>query len=372
MKRIIGNVLNIADASRQGILNRAAFAAKVPLLMACINALGGVFAKQKLLVAIAAGMLLLSTCFSPWAGNGNLTITWGNSGGGRWIDPSNLPNYDYTVTLRGPGGTIEKKFAKGVPSGSFNVVPGTWNVTVKGYVIKGNQGYEYLELSVMGIEQIEVKPGQGNRETIALYNAVEINEWGELVIEIGSFSGLNPGQSGMVLINKDLVAGSDPVCPPDGVPVIIVAERDITISRSSGNSYPFFNCDSSFGEKLTLTLGRKGMNGTLTLDGQLRGEISPQGSEQPAVSINSDQAVGDDCTLNMYDGVTIKGNRYLDHGCGVIIKCNAVFNMYGGTITGNDVGVYFDSQGGSPKFVKTGGKVSGNTNGNYSNGVWTD
>jgi hypothetical protein len=42
--------------------------------------------------------------------------------------------------------------------------------------------------------------------------------------------------------------------------------------------------------------------------------------------------------------------------------------MYGGTITGNDVGVYFDYG----TFNKYGGSVSGNTSGNYSNGTWTD
>jgi hypothetical protein len=361
MKTAIGNVLNIADASRQGILNRAAFAAKVPLLMACINALGGVFAKQKLLVAIAAGMLLLSTCFSPWAGNGNLTITWGNSGGGRWIDPSNLPNYDYTVTLRGPGGTIEKKFAKGVPSGSFNVVPGTWNVTVKGYVIKGNEGYEYLELYVMGIEQIEVKPGQGNRETIAMYSVEEIDDWNGFN-KLGKYSpetaldGIG-NRSLMILITEDLVADSS-LSIPVNVPFIFVAERDVTISRASGYASEFFKVYSGqYGDIMTLTLGKNGMGGTLTLDGQLQGS-NIAGQPPIAVLIDRDISMGDISTLNMYNGVTIKNNRDRNKiAPGVDLYLSSEFYMDGGTITGNDIGVKGIS---NDNFKNIGGTVSGN------------
>ena len=319
---------------------------------------------------LLAETLIIASCFSPWAGDsGNLTLVWGNTSG-RWItNQSDLDNYDYIVTLRGPGGTIEKKFANGVPGGSFNVIPGIWNVTIKGYgsLAAGAPGVSY-GLLVMGIEQIEVKAGQKKSETINMYNAREINEWSEIDGYLwGDFNSsvLISGsdyRSVMFLINNDLVANST-VGILEYVPVILVAEKDVTIRRDWDFDNYFFNMYPYSGspiKELTFSLGINGMAGTLTIDGQLRLDSKTMGSSDEPVGIHIRAINPDVCTLYMNNGVTIKGNRFTVSGwdgCGVKMEDDAVFIMNGGTITGNDIGVD-NSTGGT--FNKYGGTVSGN------------
>ena len=307
---------------------------------------------------VAVGLLVLlafSGCFSPWAGNGNLTITWGNSGGGRLYTDTTFSSIAYfIVTLRGPGGTIEEKFDKGSTGNSFKVIPGTWNVSVKGYSLipVGQQSFTF-GLEVMGIEQIEVKPGQGNRETIALYTAAEINEWGDINAQNytgGAFNGFST-QIALYLINNDLeYNGSTYTTSSD---CIFVTEKDVTIRRgSAGQSGSFFNVDT------TVTLGLKGMSGTLTLDGKTNSPLWG----------NVIVSIGNGPTLKMYDGVIIKNSKNGTNCTGVSLGQGAKFYMYGGTITGNDIGVAENSSFGT--FIKYGGTVSGNTSGNYNNGTY--
>ena len=74
-------------------------------------------------------------------------------------------------------------------------------------------------------------------------------------------------------------------------------------------------------------------------------------------------------TFNMYGG-SITGNDYNYSGGGVHVK-NATFNMYGGSITGNTSspagGVYVGENG---TFNMNGGEISGNTSSTYGGGVY--
>ncbi|MCL1927742.1 MAG: hypothetical protein FWG07_02975 [Treponema sp.] len=315
-------------------------------------------------------VLILTTCFSPWTGNsGNLTLVWGNTGSERWeFDNSSFGNFNYVVTLRGPGGTIEKRFEKGIGSANFDVIPGTWNVTIKGYepIYVGGQGGN---LSLMGIEQIEVKAGQKKSETIVMHNAVEVNSWNELVscLTISlvypsyipqSIPGTSPPEyrSFLFLINNDLEVDSFISIPTD-VPVILVAEEDVRIYRDTSHIGSFFSATSSTGG--SLTLGMKGMSGTLTLDGE-------SNALYPGVLVNTDASF----SLTMHSGVTIKNNRngITSEGIGINIHQMATFEMHGGTITGNYTGVF------SPgNFTMYNGTITGNDIGvdKYTMGTFT-
>ena len=76
-------------------------------------------------------------------------------------------------------------------------------------------------------------------------------------------------------------------------------------------------------------------------------------------------------TFNMYGG-SITGNDYNYSGGGVHVK-NATFNMYGGSITGNTSspagGVYVGENG---TFNMNGGEISGNTSSTYGGGVYVE
>ena len=346
MKKIIGNTLTIADACRHG--------------RRCINALGGVFAKQKLLVAIAAGMLLLSTCFSPWAGNGNLTITWG---GGRTVnDPSQLKNLDYTVTLKGPSGTIQENFSQGITRASFNVIPGIWTLTIKGYYAGTTR------LEVMGIEQIDVKP-KNTFSPINIYNVEEAENWYNINIYMNVPNTLNSGRSRMVIIKNDIefTDSNNQISVIPTLPIILIAEKDVTISRVGdppndgiSNQFPsFFNVPGGG----NLTLGKPGMGGTITIDNKNKYSKS-------LVQVNGN--------LVMNKGVTIQNGYFEDINTsgvetgGVHVSSTGKFTMYGGTIRNNYVpqlntgmpadvhggGVYVESGG---TFIRQGGTISGNT-----------
>ena len=73
--------------------------------------------------------------------------------------------------------------------------------------------------------------------------------------------------------------------------------------------------------------------------------------------------------FNMYGG-SITGNDYNYSGGGVHVK-NATFNMYGGSITGNTSspagGVYVNEKG---TFNMNGGEITGNTSSSYGGGVY--
>ena len=211
-----------------------------------------------------------------------------------------------------------------------------------------------------------------------MYNAVEMNSWSELYDCIGTggyFASPVPhpvtfeNLGVMVLIKDDFelvslypIVLSNAIPIPANVPVILVAEKDVTIKRINyGIGDRFF----SLGTNATLTLGKKGMGGTLTLSGYL----PPSGGNNAQAIVSLGDATA---RLFMNDGVTIKNNKGdLIPTCGGVYIGSGEFTMEGGTITGNDIGVYFPF-GSTGEFIKQGGTVSGNGTGNYGNGTWTE
>ena len=312
------------------------------------------------LVAVLICALSLTGCFSPWKGDeGNLVIVWGSSGRTRnFVDESELQDFIYTVKLTGPGGVIEQEFS-GVPSAVFSVIPGIWNVSIRGSQI-GN----IRELRVMGIGQVTVKAGQKSREEINIYSAQEASDWWELssLANDGRFpSGI--AREYLIVIKNSLVTD---IAYPSSLgtinisrKIILVAERPVTITRGSGFDGSFF----SVYDPGKLTLGLPGMNGTITFDGENSG-------------YNSAFIVGAPGELVMFDGVTIKHNIVRSGGGAVFIgQPDGIFTMNGGMISGNTAGDGSTTgRGGAVYnygvFTMNGGTISGNAalSGNESAG----
>ncbi|MCL1927741.1 MAG: hypothetical protein FWG07_02970 [Treponema sp.] len=323
------------------------------------------------ILIVAAAAFILAMCFSPWAGNsGNLTLVW--DGGGRaWTAApvgDDLSTYNYTVTLKGPGGTIEERFSGGVGSATFDVIPGTWGVTVKGTKTGTAVGaptvFDYF---IMGIEQIEVKAGKKTSEPVTMYNAYEIKDWSDF----NYLSSLALGRPMIYLIANDLKADTSGYYPSPLTTAnlardcFFVAEKNVTIGRANKNSQKnFFEITGT----TTVTFGKSGMSGTITIDNE-DAAISEYG-----LITFSDGAFN---KLVMNDGITIKGGNFTSIvGAAVYVRLGSgsptvpvkSFIMNGGTITGNHVkppsgtpfggGVYVVSGG---YFEWNGGTITGNS-----------
>ena len=308
---------------------------------------------------VLAGTLVVASCFSPWSGDsGNLTLVWGNTEG-RWAIQSDLETFDYIVTLRGPGGTIEERFKAGVSSANFDVIPGIWNVTIKGYEIPAVGVLSGYELAVMGIEQVEIKPNKKSTKDFPMYNAVEVKNWDNISTSIAS----PPTGPLMFLIANDLKADTSPsggYAPVLLHDCIFVAEKDVTIGRANAdNQQGFFEITGN----VIVNLGIPGMAGTITFDNE-------------GVSLTSVGLMvllhSNNSKLVMNDGITIKGGSFSSTVAAAVyipVECAGAkesFIMNGGTITGNHVHGSLPKGGGVFKaatgdFDWNGGTITGNT-----------
>ena len=311
--------------------------------------------------------LALTTCLSPWDGDsGNLTIYWGNAKGGRaWTVTDNLnddwKSFTYTVTLKGPGTTVEETFANGVPGATFKLPVGTWGVTIKGS--KGTFGIP--EFFIMGIEQIEVKAGKKTAAQVTMCNAYEVTDWNELS-NSAAWNVMSSDRPMMILIANDLEAISPIIFSSTASGALskrewfIVAEKDVVIDKAAGNGNMFFEMGPY--ADYTLHLGKPGMSGTITFDNK---GISNFAS---LIQINSPS------TLEMNDGVTIKGGNF-STSVGAAVNLNnasagaSYFIMNGGIISDNHVN-YLSPKGGGVvvgsygNFIQNGGIFKNNTQDN--------
>ena len=347
---------------------------------------------QRFIFCMILAAVVFVSCFSPWKGEeGNLTIVWGKSPASReFVKASELPVFNYWVTLIGPGEKQEQGF-KGVPSATFTVTPGTWTVTIKGYKEQetaGNGGLNTGRLMVMGIEQVQVTPGRNAPKKIAIYTATGVSNWEDLDFFITENNNwyeeeLESGSREEIIVIQesfDFITGVGEF--DDGRisirrPIILIAESDVTIGRPverpSGLNYYASFFDVNTGGRLTL--GLPGMTGTLTIDN----ENEPSQSLIQVYGGNNPQG-----ELIMNKGVTVKNGYFYDArsnqgmaGAGVFVAEGAAFTMNGGIITGNQTKSvtvqtqgenedYYPSGGGvlvqdGGRFVRNGGTISGNT-----------
>jgi uncharacterized repeat protein (TIGR02543 family) len=181
-----------------------------------MNALAGVFAKQKLLCLITAWMLLLSNCFTDWRGEGTLTINLGG-GSGRSILPwvpekhneiLNGIKYNIEITHPGEQPIIIKDKKHGETIRAANIAPGTWTVDVKAYYYGNydNENYEKA-LYAEGSKPAPVKAGINNTVTVEMtkvdywtvsFVIVEADEVNKQIVRKGSKADKpkNPTQTG--------------------------------------------------------------------------------------------------------------------------------------------------------------------------------
>ena len=313
---------------------------------------------------------LLSTCFSSWGANeGILSIAWGNTGNSRYfIEQEDLPNLIYEIILTGPGGKIKREY-NGVPQAVFSLTPGNWAITVKGQIRKqytpGGDETSPYELKLMGIEQVEVKAGQNPGKVINMYSAVEADDWWTLyyMATDNVFDYPEPREYIIVLTDSfetmDCTIGN----PQTGLytvnierQITLVAEKPVTITKP--NNHIFFNIFNGG----CLTLGKEGMTGTITFEGN--NSILGDTNTQIKIERSSPPMIN---RLIMNKGITIKNSN----GEGIATHPGSIFTMNGGTISGNDIGVYLIGTGQSQgkndggTFNMNGGTITGNNIGVY-------
>jgi len=321
-------------------------------------------------------VLLVSSCSGSLPDeNGSLTIVWGNSSRSRsFVQEDQLAEFSYSITLTGPGATIQQEFSdsSSTTSATFEVIPGIWTVTVKGYESYEN---ESKALRVMGIEQVKVKAGTKGSQVINMYTATEAGSWSELMsvvsVNNNSFKEESRFREEIILIrNSSLIEAGDPINIIR--PVILIAESDVTIVRPVENGYddspdpnsvpdykdeydffPFFYVRDGG----SLTLGKNGMAGTLTFDNR------NEDSMAHIFLYGSDN----DSKLELNNGITIKGAlpSLPFPGAGIIVTGGSTFIMNGGTITGNIYGVFIgdpvdDGTLGGGTFIINGGTITSN------------
>jgi len=359
----------------------------------------------RFIICFFLAAVLFGACLSPWTGEekgkGNLSISWGKSSASRigFAQESELPGLRYRVILTGPGGRQEYTYT-GVPSASFTVLPGAWTVTVKGYEYEGGTagGGSTTEphemLRVMGIEQVEVKIGKNGAKKINMYTASEVNYWYDLEYRVSD------GDK-YIEIEEDGVSREEIIVIKESFnfeygyptlsiyrPITLIAENNVTIGRD-GNPVepfsPFFFVEAGG----TLTLGKPGMAGTLTIDNGGEDsyslvEVIGSSDNGPATLIMNDGvticgANAPDCFgggiyigngdggegVFIMNGGLISGNKS-DNGGGLFVNGDSVFTMNGGSISGNSAlselgasggGVYLELKA---VFTMNGGTISGN------------
>ena len=238
--------------------------------------------------------VVLSTCFSPWQGNGaNLILSWGNSSSSRatgetdFVTPGELSNFVFNVDLIGPGDPVSLQLGK-ASSVSLTLSPGIWNIKVFGHTV--NTPYKYL----LGFDQVEIVSGSTVAKEFALYTfnwagiMDGIDGWTELVTRVTPIAFLGDIRTEIIELGYSFPPGD----PNDGNtltadstinitrPIILIpfvrlpieTTKHVTIERDPGYPGDLFNVT---GEG-SITLGMPGMEAfgrTLTIDNRGGGSL---------------------------------------------------------------------------------------------------
>ena len=331
-------------------------------------------------------ILALCGCFSEWAGDeGTITISLG--GFSRALDdPDRIPNFEYAITLNGPGGIVERRFTG--KNAVMRVVPGQWNIRLKAYfcTLDGNEMHEYLQ--AIGFQTVNVKAGWNQPAYISMISASEV----ESFLELCAYVSNHPYTEEIIIIKNDISTAEDEKLPlpllksisiSENSKIILIAEKDVTISSNI-----LFGTDVTgalprgFFDVIpgtSLTLGMAGMSGTITIDGKNDGKRETKAvpmiyvdkgaelfmNDKVILQYNGTSAVENHGTFTMYGG-KITENTAVNGGG---IYNTGTFTMNGGEISGNT-----SSQGGgvynAGTFTMNGGVISGNTASKNGGGVY--
>jgi len=306
---------------------------------------------MKRICALFAALCIttLTACFSPWSdsGEGTITVSLGTTGRVA-VNPGEIDQMTHIITLTGSGGErIVSTLSPGRRTATIAVPPGTWNVGARAV---GPRPDMYSNSNVFTsatmvrafgstVDPIEVIAGRNQpaiiRMTgaIGVYNRYQLNE---AISRIGAYA----GNAKIILIKEDME-----VSTIYGIMghIVFASDREVRITRASGGG--------SF-EVLggTLTLGRPGMTGSITIGGG-------DGNANTAII-----RVSDGAGLVMNQGVTLTGNRGNNEVRGGAVHVGGMgsFTMNGGIISNNSAryggGVYVALNG---MFTMNGGVIYG-------------
>jgi len=291
-------------------------------------------------VLIAA---VLGACFIPMEGKGNLTISWGNTSSRAFFESLDTLSSINVVITDTADNTIINETLNNSSSVSYTVEPGIWTITVKGYVKE--------TLSVMGIEQVTVEAGKIATVELGLYTVTEVKNWRALNDAIGANDEVyakSPGREELFILTGNFIASSTITIQR---PIILISEDITVVERQFGNFIePFFNITAPNASNAILTLGKPGMTGTITFDGQGSGE-------SPLITIGK-TGINTRGTLVLHNGVRLQNNQSYcgeeSTAGGVYVNSTGIFTMYGGSIRLNEVIV---SQGAREQKIYSGGGV---------------
>ena len=358
-------------------------------------------------------LVTLSACFSPWSGGGEgtITIAFGSADrvGRIAVTDNDIEDITHYVTLTGPSGVIEDYFTGSVTA-TFPVAPGSWTIDIraKGPRPEGyHASFPDQMLRAVGSGQAAVQAGRDAPAVINMTSAAEvatnkqlssamslartdgrekiifitgnITEKNTYAIPAGAnirlvsdsgtrmisavnasthaqlYSAINQartdGGKKIIFITGDIEAVATYAIPA-GANITLASASDEPVEIARGGGYDGVMFDVT--RNSTLTLGRPGMTGDITITG-VTWPARPAASA-PIINVSG-------ARLIMRQGITLTGNlgNSTIEGGAVRVGEDGIFSMHGGVISNNRAahggGVYVDSE--AAGFMKTGGVIYG-------------
>ena len=297
--------------------------------------------------------IIVSGCFSPWKGDegaGTFSIGVGSEEGetdARFLNWGVVWDLVHTIRLSGGPGPDQVRTVTHNQTMSFSVAPGHWNISV--------EARKNGELIARGFSGANIRPGPNGMVSVQMRPELiwkeEVSDW-QGIAEI--VSGSVAGSEIVILIKNDYHAfntfnADDKIVIGGGKQITLVANDYVTIHRDSGFNDSFFSVEGGG----TLTLGKTGMAGSITINGDDTSSIA-----EPLVRVDTDGI------LVMNAGVELTKNNNTttntDQMGGAVNVFDGTFTMNGGTISGNTAarggGVYVSANG---IFTKTKGVIYG-------------
>jgi hypothetical protein len=294
--------------------------------------------------ALAAALLALALaggCFSPWTGEGNLTIALPGSTARTLVSTNEEPGLSYEINLSGPGGSLHQSLPQGAATATFRVAPGTWNITVRALGTPAAAGYLPVDfpdpLILRGYGETQITLGSGGATVpITLKSATEVSTWEQL--DAACAGSTTTDREEIIFITGGISRSTT---------TTIAIQRPITL-RGNGTIEPGGFTGALF----------EVPSGSLIIDGPT---LEGPALGQPLVSV-------------IYTGKLIlqSGTITGNNAAGVAVTSGGAFIMRGGEIsdmmnTGSEIyGVSVSGSGSS--FEMSGGSISGTLAGTPHNG----
>jgi|GEM_PF-6707671 len=276
-------------------------------------------------------ILSLSACFSPWtSGEGTITISFGTAdqAGRIAVDDEEIAAITHYVILTGPAGVLVEHHFAGRGPATIAVTPGVWGLSVRAMGPRPDAyGDTFPEqiLRALGFDEVEVRLGANTRAEVRMISAVEVANHEQLSIAIGLAR--TDGEK-IILITDDIKVSGTYLIGAAGKNITLASDTDLTIARAAGNTGVMFDVSADS----TLTLGRPGMGGSITIDGG-GPDISADG---PIIRLSGG------ANLLMNQGLSLTGNQRGrepgSNGGAVEVGGGGTFAMNGGEISNNSAG----------------------------------